>query len=324
MIKATFFVEDHVYQNNSVFDEKSYLNRDDCLKSFIQLKKVLETKNISLSTQDINAEEKSNFVIYVDFIPKEIKNKNSYLLLFESKLIKPKNWDFSKHENFLKIFTWDDSLIDKKRYIKINFSQSLNLIYDNKNRKKHLVQISANKIINQENELYTERRKIINWHEDNEISFDFFGYNWDLYISGNRYLDFFTNKIGFRKKYKNYKGTINSKYEVLKDYRFSYCLENFYSQDGYITEKIFDCFKTLTIPIYKGDKSIINHIPEETFINYDNFDNLDDLNNYLLKMSKSRSLEYQSSIKEFLESPKAKTFSNEFFVNQIVENIKFV
>jgi len=324
MLKATFFVGNQIYQNNRIFDEKSFLNRDDTLRCHIQLKKKLEKININLSTQDINNEGKSLFVLYFDFIPKEIKNINSYLILFESKLIKPENWIYSKHKKFKKVFTWDDSLLKDKLYIKINFSQDLNILFDNEKRDKHLVQISANKLVNQHNELYTERRKIINWHEQNTIPFDFYGYNWHLYISGNRYLDYITNKVGFRKKYKNYKGSIKSKYDILKNYKFSYCLENFHGQEGYITEKIFDCFKTLTIPIYKGDKSVINHIPQEVFINYDNFESLLDLNNFLLKMRESKFSQYQKNIKEFLYSPDAEKFSANYFVDQIIKNIKFV
>ena len=74
MLKATFFVGNQIYKNNRIFDEKSFLNRDDALKCYIQLKKKLEKININLSTQDINNEEKSLFVLYFDFLPKEIKN----------------------------------------------------------------------------------------------------------------------------------------------------------------------------------------------------------------------------------------------------------
>ena len=73
MIKATFFIESHAYQENRVFDANSHLNRDDCLRVFIQLKIEFSKINIDLSTQDINEEEKSAFVIYNDFIPKKLK-----------------------------------------------------------------------------------------------------------------------------------------------------------------------------------------------------------------------------------------------------------
>ena len=57
-----------------------------------------------------------------------------------------------------------------------------------------------------------------------------------------------------------YKAIIN-KEEGLKDYCFSFAIENSV-EPGYFTEKILDCFLTGTIPIYYGDPSI-----QETFDN---------------------------------------------------------
>ena len=88
-----------------------------------------------------------------------------------------------------------------------------------------------------------------------------------------------------------------------------------------MTEKIIDCFKTLTIPIYKGHQNISKQIPEDTFINYDDFKNLKDLNNYLLDLSNNEILEYQKNIKNFMNSKNSYEFSNDFFVNQISLNI---
>ena len=321
MKKATLFVLNNIYHSNKIFDEKSDLNRDDCLRGFINLKKKFNQSGIDLSTQDINKVEESEFVIYNDYIPKKIQNKNSYLLLFESKLIKPENWNLVKHKKFSKIFTWDNDLIDNKKYFKINFSQNLSLLCDIGVKPKHLTQMSANKFSKSKLELYSERRKIIQWHENNNIEFDFFGPDWNYYRVQNRWFNFILTRVNIKRNFKNYKGISKSKYQNLKDYNFSYCLENFYGQNGYVTEKIIDCFKTLTIPIYKGHQNISKQIPEDTFINYDDFKNLKDLNNYLLDLSNNEILEYQKNIKNFMNSKNSHEFSNDFFVNQISLNI---
>jgi hypothetical protein len=58
---------------------------------------------------------------------------------------------------------------------------------------------------------------------------------------------------------------------VFNKYKFIICYENSYT-DGYITEKIFNCFFAKTIPIYKGSEKITNYINENSFINgRDNF-----------------------------------------------------
>jgi hypothetical protein len=58
---------------------------------------------------------------------------------------------------------------------------------------------------------------------------------------------------------------------VFNKYKFIICYENSYA-DGYITEKIFNCFFAKTIPIYKGSEKITNYINKNSFINgRDNF-----------------------------------------------------
>jgi hypothetical protein len=52
---------------------------------------------------------------------------------------------------------------------------------------------------------------------------------------------------------------------VFNRYKFVICFENSYL-DGYITEKIFNCFFSKTIPIYKGSPIISNYISDKSFI----------------------------------------------------------
>lgn len=321
MKKATFFVSDKIYQLNNIFDEKSILNRDDCLKGFINLKKSLKEKGYDLSTQDINVESESDFVIYNDFIPEKLINYNSYLILLESKLIKPENWNLNSHKKFKKIFTWNDDLVDNQKYFKINFSQDLDILSNLGIRKKFITQISANKISTGQHELYSERKKIIKWHEKQKFEFNFYGPGWNFYLTKSRILNYVLRKLHVRNYYKNYGGLCESKFNILKQYKYSYCLENYYGQNGYITEKIFDCFKSLTIPIYKGHKNSFKLIPKNTFINYDDFEDLQTLNTYLSNLTDVELLNYQKNIIKFLKSKKALMFSNDFFVDQIIKNI---
>jgi|688.fasta_scaffold87497_2 hypothetical protein len=56
----------------------------------------------------------------------------------------------------------------------------------------------------------------------------------------------------------------------LNDYAFSIAVEND-CYDGYITEKILDCFATGTIPIYDGAPNIGKYFDINGIIKYDNF-----------------------------------------------------
>ena len=56
--------------------------------------------------------------------------------------------------------------------------------------------------------------------------------------------------------------TIKYKEEGLCSYMFSFAMENSRT-DSYMSEKVFDCFATTTIPIYLGTSKIIEHFNPE-------------------------------------------------------------
>ncbi len=59
---------------------------------------------------------------------------------------------------------------------------------------------------------------------------------------------------------------------VMNKYKFILCFENSYG-NGYITEKIFNCFFARSIPIYKGSPIIRNYINTDAFISLENVGN---------------------------------------------------
>lgn len=58
---------------------------------------------------------------------------------------------------------------------------------------------------------------------------------------------------------------------VLNKYKFIICFENSYG-NGYITEKIFNCFFARAIPIYKGSPIVTNYFNSDAFISIQNTD----------------------------------------------------
>lgn len=65
-------------------------------------------------------------------------------------------------------------------------------------------------------------------------------------------------------------------WESLKDYRYSFAIENNISP-FWITERICNCFATMTVPIYLGSPKICDFFNEDgiIFINENDFDNMD-------------------------------------------------
>jgi len=69
---------------------------------------------------------------------------------------------------------------------------------------------------------------------------------------------------------------IDDKIDGLKEYAFSFAIENS-SERGYYTEKILDCFLTGTIPIYWGDPGIDTIFDKNGIIFYNESFNYNDL-----------------------------------------------
>ena len=230
----------------------------------------------------LNSIEKSEIVVYNEMpttIPRESDKGKSYLLIFESELVRPDNWDTDQHQYFNKIFTWKDDIVDNTKYFKFNFSQEIpkSVVKDISKKEKLCTLIAGNKKVTHLLELYTKRVESIRWFEANHPNdFDFYGIGWDEYKIKNRYINFLFKKSKLSKlvkpNFRSYKGKVDSKKDVLEKYKFAICYENARDISGYITEKIFDCFFAGCVPIYWGADNIIEHIPKECFIDKREFD----------------------------------------------------
>jgi len=90
---------------------------------------------------------------------------------------------------------------------------------------------------------------------------------------------------------------------LISKYRFRVCFESIYhplwSWD-FITERMFDCFKAKTVPIYFGCYNIEEHVPKDFFIDYRDFD-FDNkaLSDFLVSFPKSRYIEMTEAAYEW-------------------------
>jgi len=82
-----------------------------------------------------------------------------------------------------------------------------------------------------------------------------------------------------------------SKYNILKDYKFSICPENRVS-NGYFTEKLFHAKVSGTVPIYRHDKKNKFDFNEKCFINLNDFENEDELLERIKKIDSDDDLYY--------------------------------
>jgi len=235
------------------------------------------------------------------------KNKR-LLFAWESPVVQPKLYSPSFLNRFKRIYTWNDDLVDNKRFFKfyypvlLPYRDALPSFED----RKLLIQVSSNKNSSHPKELYTERKKVIAFFEENgEEGFDFYGHGWSI------------------KDYKNCRGELDDKLHTLKKYRFSICYENMRDVKGYITEKIFDSFAVGTVPIYWGASNIEEYVPKSCFIDRRDFKDFAELYHYIKAIDRATYETYLRNIQTFLESNQAKFFSPQLFEVIFLEAVRF-
>lgn len=329
-MKKISFVVGHDYQSNKIFDlNNPFLNRDNCLYPYFLLREEFKKIGFDLQTSDLLPPAIADLVIYNEMpspFPTNIDLSKSYLLLFETELIRPDNWDLKKHKFFKKIFTWNDKVVDGKRYIKFNFPNEIKTTPPGlSGRAGFLTSISGNKTSNHPLELYSKRLESIKWFSKNHPEeFTYFGIGWNYTFSLKmqkilrklRLLSFVPQNTS-----PSYGGRVDQKLTVLRGFKFALCYENGKDITGYITEKIFDCFFAGTIPVYWGADNISSYVPEGCYVNREMFKNNEELYRYLKEMSESEILTMQKNIEKFLKSDKVTPFSNEFFAKNIIETV---
>ncbi len=305
-----------------MFKDASSPIGEDLIYPFVYLSKFAKAKNIKVSTVDTEPLENFDAIVFLDFptfenryFRKLISDKfeNLYLLIYESKLIRPDNWNRKYHRNFKKIFTWNDDFVDGKKYVKYYWPNKIpeNLNFDLSKKNKLCTMIASNKFKSHPLELYTERVKAIRWLEQNHPEdFDLYGFGWDR----------FSTKL-LKPEYPSYKGSVKSKKEIYEKYKFAICYENAKDIPGYTTEKIFDCFFAGCVPVYWGAPNITEYIPIDTFVDRRNFKTYEELYSYLKNMPNQEYLDYLNAIKIFIKSDKMYKFGAECFAKTLIQTI---
>ena len=331
-------IYDNLYGQDRVFDEKSCNIGQNLLYPIIKLRDELNKLGHSLHTADLyHSFLDVDYIIFADLSPKYLRVCNSLrsfaryiykrgwksdylnkaikeiplekrlLVIAEPPSVIPTSYDKKYHKFFHKVLTWNDDLADGRKYIKYCIPQPVPNIDVNEvahENKRFLTMICGNKSSKYENELYSERKKIIEFCEKHSCQFDLYGFGWE------------------NCNYSNYKGTVADKLQVLSNYKYSICYENMCNINGYITEKIFDCFFSHCVPVYYGAENITDYIPKETFIDARNFSSIHELISCLNSISLEKYREYIYNARQFIVSSGfKKQFSVDAYVNSIIHQI---
>lgn len=325
------------YRNNQVFE----INNGDNI--FFGFKKKLAKLGVTVNTLDLDDGKKVDWIVFCDmplfwhiaYIKKLLLNRNkSILFCFESPVISPLGQRKFFHRFFQSVYTWNDSVVDnekvKKFFIPV-FAPKVDVPKIAYKDKKLLCVINSNisvpypllMISPFKKVLYGERIKLIRFFEK-EIpqEFSLYGRGWN----GPMKFSLKENFFGFR-AYPSYKGPIprklSEKLKVLARYKFNLCFENCVA-DGYISEKIFDCFRAKTVPIYLGAPNVEKYIPKDAFIDFRKFKDYPSLLQFLQSIDKRQYNNYIKNAQKLLHSQKfVDTWFEDGFLKVFLKAISF-
>jgi hypothetical protein len=329
-----------VFSRNRLFDARAYGIGEDLGYPVRYLREKLESQGHSLDTLDMYRGRVFDKVIFFDY-PDDPRFSPSryacdgipcYLILTETELINPSQYQKVKHTPFRKILTYVDTLVDGSRYVLCRLPHRLaaDPVSFRKGfgeRPGLVVMIACDKSSHDPRELYSERRRAIKWFEDNAPNdFDLYGKGWRHYrftgpklIRALNLLKPLTRLLG--EKRPSYRGEVRSKYEVMSRYRFSICYENSRDIPGYISEKIFDSMAAGCVPVYRGAPNISALIDQDTYIDGDGFKDYGSLYEYLKSIGPKEFGKRQKAMASYMISAKARQFSAEGFVEVIEREI---
>lgn len=324
-------------KNNFLFNELNTSIGDNLLAPFHELLRQASTRNIIVGTSDVIDEAEANVLVFLDYPDSSNPKVQSmlrvqapkYLIVFESPLVRNLPSRDQLLLEFDRIFTYDDSLVDGDRILKINYSFDFpkKIIPIKRKDKKLLTLIAGNKKCNSLNELYSKRLEAINWFDKNTPNeFEFYGVGWDLFDFGPNLPWRALNRFNFlrralAKRFKTYRGAIARKNPVLSKYQFAICYENVANVPGYVTEKIFDCFLAGCIPIYWGANNVSSHIPRNCYIDKLEFTSYDALYRHISSMDDLIYDQYIVNINQFICGRNGAAFSSETFSTVILNSI---
>jgi hypothetical protein len=322
-------------------------------RPWIELRKQMRERGFELKTIDSSSDiSRAHAVVFIETpLPRNpfyrycLSHKMQdklYLMAYEPRVIHPPNHDPNAHENFRRVMTWDDDLVDAdaEKYVKANFTlpilegEKVSVPRSKFGEKKLLCLISSNKYSHRKNELYSERVRAIRFMEkEHPGDFDLYGVGWDQPVLHfplasrlpiNAFIQKFYPRLTFLPRsgsYPSYRGTIGDKKGALPNYKFTIAYENELDARGYITEKILEAMVGGCVPIYLGDPGISKMVPRECFVDKREYPDYSSLYEYLSSVSEQEHTRYIDSIESFLNGKKVRPFRINAFIESFMSMI---
>lgn len=356
MTKACFYVDPSgTFLNNHFFLSEAYENRIRTSGyAFTALKEELKKQNIDLATQDINPVETSTLVFCLDMPHhfKQVKkqdNQKWILFIYDPPVYCPESWNKANHDQFDCVFTFDKTMVDNKKYFHNYFAidteyfpAPLPVSSEAFHSRKLCTMVSSAmqglRDRTQPDSLLFERYRAIRWFANNHPDdFDFYGLSFEKkdYHFSFRGVGLIKKilpansfkalaRFAQRKILKVYKGSLPAleKTEVVRKYNFYLCYENTSGINGYVTEKLFECLYSSTVPIYWGAPNYKELIPPNCCIDGASFSDFASLYKYIKAMPLEEYQTYIRAANNFLAGPEIGKFTVKSFVGNTIDVLK--
>ena len=354
---VTLFIDPFSYhfKNDRLFDgAMAQLGGDNHMAPIVYLHNWLTARGIRVHTADylLRGERCSRKNLYISFgiwdnCRKLAKRPNvtlSAFFAFECPNVDPAMYlELTRIQEYVKrVYSFSDSeglepflrgpLACRQFQIPQSFDGVREEMWSREDR-GFLVMINANRLpCISVQELYTERRRGIEFFGGTG-DIDLYGHGWDgppykpsrIRLPGtiqrlrSRFLHYWqclSPDPSLQAARRVWRGKTLNKGETLSKYTFALCFEN-QILNGWITEKIFDCFFCGTIPVYWGAPDIEDYIPKECFIDMRRFSGYPELRSYLKSLRASEIRAYREQARAYLESPRYRPFTMQAFAELI-------
>lgn len=108
----------------------------------------------------------------------------------------------------------------------------------------------------------------------------------------------------------------------LGKYRYYFAFENHASDNGLISERIWDALWADTVPVYRGRSDLNKFVPAECFVDATQFETPKEMLDWLCNSSKDVWTRYRSAGREFIRSSAVEKFLPEAFAAEFLRVIQ--
>jgi alpha(1,3/1,4) fucosyltransferase len=329
------FVDPFSYHflGNALFDVQSKWNRDGSLRPWILLRERLAQEGMSLDTADyLEADSSSPRAVYSSFGIltrfKKLATRGNLLFnafyMFETVMYARDMYAMAPQlaDRFRTLYSWTDAAtlasVSTRTFpfkpfrMPSPFSDVIDSCWKREDRKGVILVNTNRRGIPMHGDLFDERMKAT-VHFARSGPFDLWGRWWN-------------DTANFPAEWaeaveRSWRGPLSDKYEAYSKALFVVCYEN-QILPGWITEKIFDCFRAGAIPLYLGAPDVEKWIPSDCFVDVRKFATYEDLSRFLANMTPEEIRRYRIAARDFFRSDAFRPFSAEFFAERFVDDVR--